>query len=228
MPTNSPATLVQVAAAVVALRSFWETGRASWEKVRATAAPNPDKTARKKRKNRSKSTKTGYVHGNKIERLKELAADEGMNHDTLQKAWRASQLYTREQIEGLCALVEEHRARFSATHLIRAMAVKDSRKRDALTRRAIRGRWGVARLGRAVQAVNGRREHVGKRPHVPNGRPELLNALIAQCEKWTRFCVEARPSLSDNLMVATDLASKAVKRVKMIAVSELTPDNAAT
>jgi hypothetical protein len=222
MPASKPADLAQVAAAVAALRSFWETGRDSWDKVRATAAP--DGATGRGKKNGRRRKPTGYVHGNKTEVLKLAAADEGLNYDTLAKAWRAARLYTREQIDELCRLVEEHQARFGPTHLTRVMAVKDPKKRDALTRKAIRGRWGVTRLERAVQALNGRREHVGKRPQLPDGRPELLNALIALCEKWQRFGAEAGPRLSDNLKVAVGLASKAVKRVKTVAAAELVPD----
>jgi hypothetical protein len=139
MPNTESADLERVAAAVAALRSFWETGRSSWGRVQQTADAA---SGSRQQKTRRRPKQAGYVHGNKTEVLRRAAADEGLNHDTLQKAWRAARLYTREQIEELCRLIERHAARFGPTHLSRVMAVKDARKRDALTRRAIRGRWG--------------------------------------------------------------------------------------
>ncbi|QDU20986.1 hypothetical protein [Urbifossiella limnaea] len=220
MPTNKPASPDQVATAVAALRSFWETGRASWGRVGATDDEAPAVTKKRAARRRKQ---VGYVHGNKTELLKRAAADEGMNHDTLAKAWKASRLYTSEQVEELCGLVERHAARFGPTHLTRVMAVADAKKRDALTRKAVRGRWGVTRLERAVQAVNGRREHVGNRPQIPDARPELLHALIALCEKWRRFGAAAGAKLSDELKVVVGRAAKAVERVQAVAAAELAP-----
>jgi hypothetical protein len=218
MPNSEPADLERVAAAVAALRAFWETGRSSWGSVQQTAE---GASGGGRKKTRRKQKPAGYVHGNKTEVLRRAAAHEGMNHDTLQKAWRAARLYTREQIEELCGLIDRHAARFGPTHLSRVMAIKDARKRDALTRRAIRGRWGVTRLERAVQLVNGRREHVGKRPQVPEGRSELLTSLLALCEKWRRFGTAAGPSLPAHLDGAVGRATKAVERVRAIATAEL-------
>ena len=120
-------------------------------------------------------------------------------------------------------MVAEHRARFGATHLIRLLAVKDRKKRDAMTRSAIRGRWGVTRLERAIQAVKGRREHVGKRPHIPDVSRELLTAVVALCDKWGRFCAGAGTRLSDDILAAVERATKAVEKVKQAADAELNP-----
>jgi hypothetical protein len=71
--------------------------------------------------------------------------------------------------------------------------------------------------------VNGRREHVGKRPQVPEGRSELLTSLLALCEKWRRFGTAAGPSLPAHLSGAVGQATKAVERVRAIATAELAP-----
>jgi hypothetical protein len=218
---KKPAAPDQVEAAVNSLRTFWRTGRESWKRVAATSPSEGASTA--KRRKDKKKPKAGYTHGRKLDVLHEEAEGVGFNHDTLKKAWKASQEYTEEQLNELCDLVAEHRARFGATHLIRLLAIKDRKRRDALTRTAIRGRWGVTRLERAIQAVNGRREHVGKRPTIPDGDQELLNAVVALCEKWVRFCAGAEERFSDEMNAAMGRATKAVQAVKRAADAELTP-----
>lgn len=226
MPTKKSAAPEQVEAAVNALRTFWETGRDSWKRVAATIPSGGLSTA--KRQKDKKKPRVGYTHGRKLDVLHEEAVDVGFNHDTLKKAWKAAQEYTEDQIDELCDLVAEHRARFGATHLIRLLAVKDRKRRDTMTRSAIRGHWGVTRLERAIQAINGRREHVGKRPHIPDGNRELLNAVVALCEKWQRFCSEAKARLSDDMLATAERATKAVAKVKQAADAELNPPAPAT
>lgn len=225
MPTKKPAP-EQVEAAVKALRTFWETGRDSWKRVAATT-PSGEVPSMKRQKDKKKPKPT-YAHGHKLDVLYEEAASVGFNHDTLKKAWKAAQEYTENQIDELCDMVAEHRARFGATHLIRLLAVKDRKRRDAMTRSAIRGRWGVTWLERTIQAVNGRREHVGKRPHIPDGNRELLNAVVALCGKWVRFCSGAEARLSDDMLAAVERATKAVEKVKQAADAELSPPAPAT
>ncbi len=227
MANKKPAAPEQVEAAVNALRTFWQTGRESWDRVRATIPPTASPTENSK-KNKKKRKPEGYIHGSKLDVLHREAAEVGFNHDTLKKAWKAGTEYTEEQIDEFCDMVAEHRARFGATHLIRLLAVKDRKRRDAMTRSAIRGRWGVTRLERAIQAVNGRREYVGKRPHIPDGNRELLNAVVALCEKWVRFCSGAGARLSDDVLAAVERATKAVAKVKQAADAELNPPAPAT
>ena len=124
------------------------------------------------------------------------------------------QLYTEAQIVELCTLIEKHESLFGPSHLSRALAVGDAKKRAAMVKRAIRGRWGVAKLARAAQAAGGRRGGVGKRPTVPQEPVELLHALAALCEKWTRFCAAAQGALPDELKDAVGRASRAVLKVR--------------
>ncbi|MFM8271908.1 MAG: hypothetical protein ACKODX_06180 [Gemmata sp.] len=226
MPTKKPVAPEQVEAAINALRTFWQTGRESWERVRATIPPAA--STERSKKNKKKRKPDGYAHGSKLDTLHREAADIGISYDTLKKGWKAAQEYTEQQIGELCDMVAEHRARFGATHLIRLLAVKDRKRRDAMTRSAIRGRWGVTRLERAIQAINGRRGHVGKRPHIPDGNRELLNAVVALCEKWQRFCSEAKARLSDDMLAVVERATKAVAKVKQAADAELNPTGPAT
>jgi hypothetical protein len=223
MPTKKKAVpREQVEAAANALRTFWQTGRESWDKVRATIPPATSPTDKRKKDSKKRKTE-GYTHGSKLDILHREAADIGISYDTLKKSWKSAQEYTEEQIGELCDLVSEHQARFGATHLIRLLAVKDRKRRDAMTRTAIRGRWGVTRLERAIQAVNGRREHVGKRPTIPDGNDELLNAVIALCEKWVRFCAGAEERFTEEMNAAVERATKSVRAVKRAADAELKP-----
>lgn len=222
MLNNKPAPADRVKAAVESLLSFWNTGRSSWAAVQATVAVDETGTEKKREKNKRKA----YVHGRKLDVLHTQAAERGISYDTLAKAWKASREYSAAQIEKLCDLVTKYRARFGATHLTRLLAVKDRKTRDVMTRTAIRGRWGVTALERAIQSVNGRREHVGKRPTIPDGQPELLNSLVALCDKWERFCAGAVVTLSSEVKAAVDRATKAVLKVKNAAIDELIPSAA--
>ena len=216
MPPNKPATPGQVAKAAADLRAFWEVGRASWAAVHgAAASPESGPTA-----SGVDGGRKGYVHGNKLAALKASAAEYGLNYDTLGKAWRADRLYTEAQIAELCALVVRHNARFGPSHLSRALAIGDAKARAAMIKKAIRERWGVAKLARAAQAAGGRRGHVGKRPTVPQEPVELLHALAALCEKWGRFYAAARGALPDELKDAVGRASRAVLKVRTAAAGD--------
>jgi hypothetical protein len=215
-----PATRDQVAAAVAALRDFRKSGASSWERVQAI----PCATGRTARPTKAKSAAEpqGDVHGTKMGALKAAAAEAGKNYDTLKKGWRVSAEYTAEQIEALCGLVAKHKARFGPTHLSRLLAVGDRKRRDALTREAIRGRWGVARVERAVQAANGgRRGHVGKRPSVTTSEPELLAALHALCDTWTRWCADAAGSIPNEVKEAVEEAAAAIETLKTKVAAKL-------
>lgn len=215
MAKQKPVTGTDAEDAAAALLRFWTAGRGSWGRI----APN--KTD--KRRKAGPTAEPGYKYGNKLDLLHAEADRLGMNYDTLAKAWKVAREYTSEQIEALGELVVEHGARFGPTHLTRLLAVADRKRRDALTNAAIRGRWGVTRLERAIQAVNGRREHVGKRPSIPDGDRELLNAVVALCEKWVRFCAGAQERFSDEMNPAVERATKAVQAVKRAADAELAP-----
>lgn len=155
--------------AAKSLRAFWRTGATSWSRV----APV-------------------YRHGRKADLLAAEAARLGVSGDTVRKAWVAADAFTREQVDELAALVVARRATFGPTHLVRLLALRDARRRWPLARSAIAGRWGLATLGRKVQAANGgRRPGVGRRPAVPAAGAEFLCALDALCDKWERWCQTA-------------------------------------
>ena len=200
------ATPEEARAAARALRKFWKAGRRSLGRLRKLRRQDPD----------------AYRYGTKQQVLETEAAQEGTNADTMKKAWRVAQEYDRAQIEALCALVEEKVSRFSASHLVLLLAVAGRRRRDALTRRAIREGWGVNAVKRAVQAARGqRRPHVGRRPALPAGAAERLAALDALCVKWIRWCAEALPGLPPELQEHLQKATQAVHRVQKAAAAQL-------
>lgn len=210
--TARPARPDQVQAAVDALRLFWRTGRASWAEVEAATASETTRPAIGAKRRKSLS---GFVHGNKVKTLKAAAAKAGVNYDTLAKAWKAAAAYSKDDIEELCGLVEKHRARFGPTHLTRLLAVGDEKRRAALARSAIRGRWGVTALERKIQGAAGRRRPlVGNTPTIPHGEPDLLAALDALCDKWTRWAAAAADAIPKGVMAAVGRANEAVAGVK--------------
>ena len=126
MPTNSPASPNRWPQPSLHC-GFWRTGRQSWESIQATITPkqeSPESTP----KATLKKKPVEYVHGNKIDLLKKEAAVHGINYDTLSKAWKSARLYTEEQIETLCELIEKHCTHFGQTHLSRVMAIADAKK----------------------------------------------------------------------------------------------------
>jgi hypothetical protein len=73
-----------------------------------------------------------------------------------------------------------------------------------------------------VQAARGgRREHVGRRPRVPDDPAEALVALDALCGKWCRWCDAAAPNLPGGLHALLKRAARAVRGVQLAGAGEL-------
>ena len=207
MAKQKPATQDEAEQAAKNLLAFWKIGKESWRKV------DPDK--------KRKGDEVEYAHGHKLDLLHAEAERTGLNHDTLSKGWKLGREYSREQIDELCDLVIEHRARFSGTHLTRLLAVENREKRDALARTAIEKHWGVTTLERKIQASKGiRRALVGNKPLIPTTRGELLMALGSLCDKWDRWCSAAGTKLPSELEKKVDVATTAVLAVKT-AINEM-------
>jgi hypothetical protein len=214
MAKPKPATEAEARDAAAALLRFWEAGRGSWGRV------DPDKPA--VRRKTDATAESDYKYGNKLDLLQAEADRLGMNPDTLKKAWKVGREYTREQIELFGGLVVKHRARFGPTHLTRLLAVSHRKGRDALARAAIRERWGVSRLERAIQAgKGGRRPRVGKKPAIPDTEPELLVALTLLCDKWGRWVAAAGAQIPDDLRGVVDRATAAVAKVRNAVAAKL-------
>jgi hypothetical protein len=217
MAKQKSATETEAEEAAAALLRFWIAGRGSWGRIAPDEADKTDK--------RRKARPTGepdYKYGNKLDLLHTEAERLDMNYDTLAKAWKVAREYTREQIEALGEMVVEHCARFGPTHLTRLLAVADRKRRDALAKAAIRGRWGVTRLERKIQAEKrGRRPLVGKKPVIPDTEPELLAALGALADKWVRWVAAAEGQIPDDLTDVLNRATAAVAKVKTAVATKL-------
>src|SRR5262249_47767325 len=134
-----------------ALRQFREAGRRSRLRLTRLEKKNPDALRR------------GHIQDTHQEEAQQA---EG-NLDTLAKARRVALEYSTEQIEELATLVEQYRAPFSTTHLIRLLILTDGRQRRQTTLKAIKQGWTVSRLETAIQGLHGRRQHVGRAPRLP-------------------------------------------------------------
>jgi hypothetical protein len=105
-------------------------------------------------------------------------------------------------------------APFGPTCFLMLLRVADRERRDALMRRAIRGRWSSEQLERAIQGLaGGRRTAVGRRPRVPDDPRERLMALDALTTKWTRWADAALPSLPARLRKHVREAKGALERL---------------
>jgi hypothetical protein len=147
-----------------------------------------------------------------------------VNADTAAKMRRLAQDYAEEEVETICSLVVKHRSRFGPTHLLIALRVAGSNRRDKLVQKAVREGWSTSRLERAAQATKGeRRGHVGRKPRVPDDPKERLLALDALAEKWCRWCAAAGDGLPKEVKALVSLATTAVLEVQN-AVKKQFPD----
>ncbi len=186
-----------------AVRRFWEDGQASLHRLQRLGAD-------------------ALKLGNKAATYAEEAKRLGTNIDRAAKQRRAAEEYTETQINALCESIERHRSRFGPSNLLVLLRVEDRRQRDAITRQAIRENWSYGKVVRAVQALRGeRREHVGRRPRVPDDPVERLLALDAAAEKWCRWCDAALPQLPEALHPLVAKTATAVRQLQGAATTEL-------
>lgn len=197
-PKKPATTPAQARKAAADLLDYWRAGNRSSGRVRR----------------RSQKDGRYHVYGQKARVLAGEARREKMPADTLKKAWRVAEQYIEEDIQQWCALIRTERSRFGPTHLLRLLAVEDRTRRDELTRTAITSKWGVAELERAIQAVNGRRDGVGKRPKIPGPRRQKMASLVGLCVKWERWCAAAGAGLPDEIDEVLADALAAVGRVR--------------
>jgi hypothetical protein len=159
-------------------------------------------------------------YGRKATTFQKEAEVLGTNVDTASKMRRVASEYTRREIDQVCALITRHRSCFGPTHLLVMLRVGERSERDRLMRRAIRERWSHTRLERAIQVKEGRREDVGRRPHVPADPQERLIDLAALADKWCHWCDAALPSLPRKLKPLVRAAIEAVNAVRTVSDAE--------
>jgi hypothetical protein len=122
------------------------------------------------------------------------AEEKVINPDTLRKARKFAEVYTDDELDALCSLIEEvqpaqasTKAIFGKTHIIRLLSVSSKRKRQAFQRRAVKGGWSVDELESEINCEQGARRAGGKRPRLPAEVSGCLSKLERRCESWRRW-----------------------------------------
>lgn len=180
------------------LRELWRAGRRSLRRLRMEE----------------------IHHGDKEKALLEEGAQEGLNYDTLAKARRFAQEYTREAVDDLCRQVRRYQAPFGGAHMVRLLSVPVTH-RKAFFHEALKAKWSGSRLDVAIRERFGRRRQGGRRPRVPDDPPARLSFLDGLCTKWLRWCAAAGPQLPAGLREQVSKASRAVRRVHDTVTAEL-------
>jgi hypothetical protein len=152
--------------------------------------------------------------------VKDEAAREGLNPDSMGKAHRAAQEFSAQEIAALCTAIERHQASFGATHLIRLLSVPP-KQRQKLAHEAIQGRWSTTRLATAIRERYGRRRQGGRGPYVPAEANTRLVYLDELCRKWCRWCESASAKLPAGLRKPVEDATAAVKYVQQAGAKNL-------
>ncbi len=202
------ATLEQVRKTVKSLKALWRAGRRSRKRLRQRGS--------------------AYRYGAKQGILVEEAQREGLNPDTMKKAWhgcdsrgtRLAQDYEKPEIEELYHLIEQHQAPFRATHMVRLLSLERG-PRDDLAVAAIQKGWTVSELRAAILQARDRRPSLGRHPYVPEDLAGRLVVLEGLCLRWARWCSSGAPELPDELQELVQKATRAVERVRAAASAEL-------
>jgi hypothetical protein len=103
--------------------------------------------------------------------------------------------YTREQLDGLCRLLRQHRAHFSTSHVGILLAAPATRRAE-LQRACLEEDWGTMELDAEVKARFGRRRPAGRKRRVA-ADPVLalvqLDAMLDTLLRWHAVAAEAKP-----------------------------------
>src|SRR5262249_36642007 len=139
------------------------------------------------------------------------------------KARKAAELYSEVEIDALCALVEENRAPFAPTHLMRVLSVEDHKLRKQLTSKAVHGRWSVYELEAEIRQRCGRggAPPAGRRPSMPPNRVGRLAYLARLCRRWCRWCQAVAPQLTPKLQKQIKMATRAITKLQHTVEEEL-------
>ena len=81
-----------------------------------------------------------------------------INKYTVARMRRIAEYYTVDQIEALTIQILTSKSRFSPTHLLRVVSVKNSKQRDQIVTKAVKQSWTYVTLYRHVQLELPRRE----------------------------------------------------------------------
>jgi hypothetical protein len=154
-----------------------------------------------------------YHFGKKRKLLTETAKLKGIRFgfDTLGKAVRIASEYTKPEINVMCAKVCACKSRFSATHLIRLLALK-KKERQRLVNEAIQRRWMTYEAQQAAWQIRKRSRPCGRMPITPEDELACAIALGSYCLRWRRWMegVDNGSGLPKNIRGKAKSVTKAI------------------
>lgn len=122
------------------------------------------------------------------EPLKDLAAEAGVEQDTIRKAQKFATTYTAGELEELLALRGADGEPMNWYRVRVLLQVKDMSLRSELQREAVEKGWSRRDLWAAVQSrQGGKKSPGGRRFAVPESPQQVLGRLTELSESWLRF-----------------------------------------
>ena len=122
------------------------------------------------------------------EPLKDLAAEAGVQEDTIRKALKFATTYTAGDLEELLALRGADGEPMNWYRVRVLLQVKDKSLRSKLQREAVEKGWSRRDLWAAVQSrQGGKKSPGGRRFSVPDSPQQVLGRLTELSESWLRF-----------------------------------------
>jgi hypothetical protein len=109
------------------------------------------------------------------------------NRNELTKARKFARLYSRKQLNWLCALGQKAGQPLTKSHISRIVVISKAEMRDRLAQRCARYAWSVRRLEREIQAHQPKREYGGRKPQQPSNHRELLLQTEQMAAAWIRW-----------------------------------------
>ena len=124
----------------------------------------------------------------KSEPLKDLAAEAGVEQDTIRKALKFATTYTAGELEELLALRGADGEPMNWYRVRVLLQVKDKSLRSELQQEAVEKGWSRRDLWAAVQSrQGGKKSPGGRRFSVPDSPQQVLGRLTELSESWLRF-----------------------------------------
>lgn len=122
------------------------------------------------------------------EPLKDLAAEAGVEDDTVRKAVTFARTYNAQELEELLALRDPEGAPLNWTRVRALLQVRDKAVRSELQRKAAEEGWSQRDLVAAVQdRRGGKTSPGGRRFSVPESPQQIVERLTELSESWLRF-----------------------------------------
>jgi hypothetical protein len=148
-----------------------------------------------------------------------LAAENNISRDMAQKVRAMADPlkgYTKSELNAWFR--EFRKAEFALTisHFVKLISVPRGRRRDSLTRNAIRHRWSSHRLQAEIISRQGRRQVGGRRPKVVTGsnfERELAQTLWSW-SRWLDVQLEADTSMRTELARELELLNRKIARLQ--------------